>query len=112
MRAVWAADHPLTVRKISESLQGETDLAYTTVQTVTERLVGKGWLSRQRQGKAFVYQAARSAEEYTAGLMEEALDDSVDRPGALVQFAGQLTESEAAMLRSALDHADWPSDPK
>ncbi|HJT03475.1 MAG TPA: BlaI/MecI/CopY family transcriptional regulator [Pseudonocardiaceae bacterium] len=34
----------------------------------------KGWLSQQRQGKAFFYWPVHSREEYTARLMRDALD--------------------------------------
>ncbi len=102
MRAVWASDGPLSVREISNAISDSDEKAYTTVQTVTERLFAKGWLSRQRVGKAFVYSAARSADEYTAGLMEQALDASSDRPAALVMFAGHLSAEESAALLEAL----------
>ena len=109
MTVVWASSGPLTVREISNAISQANEKAYTTIQTVTERLHAKGWLSRTRQGKAFVYGAAQSADEYTAGLMEEALEASVDRPAALVRFAGHLSADEAASLRAALDRLDQES---
>jgi len=109
MTVVWSSSRPLSVRDISNEISQSSEKAYTTVQTVTERLYAKGWLSRQREGKAFLYGAAQTPDQYTAGLMEEALDASIDRPAALVRFAGHLSAAEAASLRDALAQLDLSS---
>ncbi len=45
----------LTVRQIREQLLPRKRLAYTTVLTIVNVLVRKGWLTRQRVGKADRY---------------------------------------------------------
>ncbi|MFI1731014.1 BlaI/MecI/CopY family transcriptional regulator [Streptomyces acidicola] len=115
MRVVWASEEPLNIQGITDVLNGEgRQLAYTTVMTVTERLRTKGWLERAKQSRSYRYSALRSAEDYAAGLMEQALDSSADRAGALLRFAGRLGAAEAAALREALDAlpaTDEASDP-
>ncbi|MBZ4018779.1 BlaI/MecI/CopY family transcriptional regulator [Streptomyces purpurogeneiscleroticus] len=109
MRIVWASNEPLNIQGIVDALNGEQrQLAYTTVMTVTERLRAKGWLERAKQGRSFHYGAARTADDYSAGLMEQALDSSADRTSALLRFAGRLDASEAAALRRALE--SMPAD--
>lgn len=106
MDAVWAADHPLTVREILAALPPERTSAYNTVQTVTEILHGrKGWLAREKDGKAFRYTATASREEYAARLMDEALAQTRDRTAALLRFADGLDPAEAAELAEALQRA-------
>ena len=73
MDAVWEAGQPLRVREILERLQPERDLAYNTVHTVTEILYRKGWLTKEKDGRAFKYGATGSREKYVAGLVGEAL---------------------------------------
>ncbi|WP_052867257.1 BlaI/MecI/CopY family transcriptional regulator [Streptomyces niger] len=103
MRVVWASEEPLSVQRITDALNEKRSLAYTTVMTVTERLRTKGWLERAKQGRSYRYQALRSADDYTAELMEQALESSTDRATALLHFAGRLDAAEAAALRRALD---------
>jgi len=103
MRQLWAAGEPVTVRQVHTALTQERDLAYTTVLTVMEKLHRKGWLRREPQGRAHVYQAVTTREEHGAGLMREALTDSGDREQTLLHFLGQMTLDEAAALRSALN---------
>jgi predicted transcriptional regulator len=86
MDEVWAADGPVTVREVVDRLQRDRKTAYTTVQTVTEILVRKGWLSREKDGRAFRYTAEASRDEYTARLIDEALEASPDRTAALAHF--------------------------
>lgn len=103
MRVMWASREPLNIHGIVEVLHREgRQLAYTTVMTVTERLRTKGWLGRVKEGRSFQYTALRSADDYSADLMDQALDSSADRESALLRFAGRLDPDEAAALRRAL----------
>ncbi len=105
MNAIWSADEPLTVRTMVDQLNRERSLAYTTVQTVTEILYRKGWLQREKEGRAYRYWARRSREDYTAGLVEEALSATSDRTAALVRLVEQMDPDEVSELRAALDTA-------
>lgn len=60
MRAVWQAPGPVSVRDLVEKLNARRarGLAYTTVMTVMSRLGEKGILTRRRQGRGYVYEAA------------------------------------------------------
>jgi predicted transcriptional regulator len=84
-------------------------LAYTTVMTVMENLYRKGWLRRDRDGRAWRYEPTRSRSSYTAALMSDALAASADRRTALRHFALQMSPHDAALLREALDQA--PGEP-
>ncbi len=103
MDAIWSANEPLTVRHVVDQLNRERPLAYTTVQTVTEILYRKGWLEREKEGRAYLYWALKSREDYTAGLVEEALTATSDRTAALVRLFEQMDPSEVSELRAALD---------
>lgn len=105
MDAVWSADEPVTVRQIFEKLYQQRSVAYTTVQTVAEILFRKGWLKREKVRRAYQYRPTKSREDYTAGLVEEALSATPDRTAALVRFFEQMDPGEAAELRAALNLA-------
>lgn len=107
MRVVWERGEPVTIHELTDALNSQRSLAYTTVMTVTVRLYEKGWLTRVKEGRSFRYSAARGADYYTAELMGQVLDASADRASALLRFAGRLDPQEAAALREAL--AETPS---
>ena len=102
MDRLWARGGAATVREILTDLRPERVLAYTTVLTVMDNLYKKGWLTREQDGRAHRYTPINTREEYVAGVMRAALDDSGDRAEALLQFVGRMTLEEAAALRSAL----------
>jgi predicted transcriptional regulator len=62
MRIIWKTDRPTSVRELLGQINEgrKPQLAYTTVMTVMSRLVGKGVLTRRRQGRGYVYEAAVS----------------------------------------------------
>jgi predicted transcriptional regulator len=105
MDRVWLAGSPVLVREIWAGLRPEREPAYNTVLTVVEILYRKGWLEREKDGRAYRYQATVSREDYTAGLMGEALQASQDRTAALRSFVGRIPAAEARELRRMLDQA-------
>lgn len=102
MVRMWAAESSLTVREVLEQLRDERDLAYTTVMTIMDNLHRKGWLTRERDGRAYRYSTVGTREEYTAALMREALSESTDRQATLVHFLDQLDTKESDAVRRAL----------
>jgi predicted transcriptional regulator len=105
MEVVWSADRAITVREIRDRLAREPGPAYNTVLTVTEILHRKDWLAREKHGKAYRYWPAASRDDYTARLMDEALDSAADRTAALVHFMESMTPEEMTEIRRALDAA-------
>ena len=105
MDVVWAARAPVRVREVSEQLNQGRPLAFNTVQTVMENLYHKGWLRRQKDGRAYLYEPARSRDDYAAGLLAEALSAAGDPAATLIRLVGNLEPDEAARLRAALDAA-------
>jgi predicted transcriptional regulator len=105
MDVVWAAGVPVRVREVSGQLNRDRPLAFNTVQTVMENLYHKGWLRRRKDGRAYLYEPARSRDDYAAGLLAEALSAAEDPTATLVRLAGNLEPDDAARLRAALDAA-------
>ena len=105
MDRLWERGRPTLVREIVEDLREDRGLAYTTVMTVMDNLYRKGWLRREREGRAWRYEPTGSRSGYTAALMNDALATSTDRRTALAHFALQMSPHDAALLREALDQA-------
>ena len=102
MDVMWRWQRPATVRDVVEHLRTSRQIAYTTVMTVMDNLHRKGWLRRERAGRAYRYESVASREQHTAGLMREALVGSEDPAAALVHFVASMDQSESAALRAAL----------
>ncbi|HEU5265211.1 MAG TPA: BlaI/MecI/CopY family transcriptional regulator [Jatrophihabitans sp.] len=105
MELLWDAPAPRRVREVVADLQPDRPLAYTTVMTVMDNLHRKGWLTRERDGRAWSYRAAGTRQAYSAQLMNEVLANSTDRAGALARFAEQIDPADAETLARALADA-------
>lgn len=93
------AEGTSTVRAVFEQLRQTREIAYTTVMSTMDNLHRKGWLSRKRQGKAFLYWPMLTREQYSARLMRDALDAGGDSSLVLSHFLEQMTTEESATLR-------------
>ncbi|GLX22664.1 MULTISPECIES: BlaI/MecI/CopY family transcriptional regulator [Streptomyces] len=112
MDRVWQWERPASVREIVDDINRVRKVAYTTVMTVADILHRKGWLSREKSGRAWMYEAVRSREEYTAALMQDALGDSQDRRATLLRFVERMSHEDVEALDEALRAArtDRPGD--
>jgi predicted transcriptional regulator len=102
MTRVWQWNRPVTVREVLLDLRTERDIAYTTVMTVLDKLYRKGWLRRERDGRAYRYEAVSSRAAYTASLMNEAWATSDNPAAALVHFFGMMSPEQREALTDAL----------
>ncbi|MFV0535416.1 MAG: BlaI/MecI/CopY family transcriptional regulator [Cumulibacter sp.] len=104
MDIVW--DGPtdgMLVREVLERLTGR-ELAYTTVMTVMSRLAEKGFLRRQRDGRAWRYLPTQSRGQVSARAMRGPLDDldRDERRVAILHFLDEASPAELDELRTAL----------
>jgi predicted transcriptional regulator len=82
MEALWQKPKQ-SVIEVEEKLRLKREIAHTTVLTTLDRMHRKGYLLREKHGKAFVYAPRYTREEFQQGLVQEVL-------GALI---GDLGES-------------------
>lgn len=102
MDRLWNRDADATVRDILAELSTERDIAYTTVMSTMDNLHTKGWLSRERDGRAYRYRPTLTREEHSARLMLEALNGGGRSAAVLSHFVEQIDAEESADLRAAL----------
>lgn len=104
MDRIWdrGPDTSTTVREVFDELAAQRDIAYTTVMSTMDNLHGKGWLARERDGKAYRYWATLSREEHSARLMREALDGGGRSDLVLSHFVEQIGPEDSARLRTVL----------
>jgi predicted transcriptional regulator len=103
MHRVWEREGPVTVREIFDQISSARAIAYTTVMSTMDNLHRKGWLARERDGKAYRYTAVASREEYSARLMGEAMAEAGDTEAVLSHFVAAMDGGQAEALRAVLD---------
>lgn len=100
MDVVWESDR-VSVREVRARVT--RPVAYTTVMTTMDRLFKKGVLLREREGRAFVYRAALSRQEFetmvASGVLRGLLQGSAGsaRP-VLSQLVDVIGERDDALL--------------
>lgn len=110
MDRLWNRETKTLVREVFEDLRRGREIAYTTVMSTMDNLYRKGWLARERQGKAFRYWPTLTREEYSARLMRDALAAGGNSGVVLTHFLEQMTEEESTTLRAALQRLTSAED--
>ena len=80
MRIIWK-QNKASVYSVIEELKEEKKLAYTTVMTVMSRLVCKGILKREKEGKVYFYKPAQTRKVYVRVLIKKIIFNCIDRFG-------------------------------
>lgn len=70
MTIVWERGAS-TVREVYETLRARRPVAYTTVMTMMSILEQKGFLEREREGRAFLYRPTRSQRRVVRQMVRE-----------------------------------------
>lgn len=112
MEALWDAGTPLLIRELMEAVNAGADKrsAYTTVQTVADRLVQKGLLARMADRNAWRYSPTRSREDHVARVMAEALAATADHGPVLARFAETIDPRDAHRLLIELAQRSAPKE--
>ena len=107
MAALWRLEAG-TVEQVRGALPSRYRGAYTTVQTVLNRLAERGFLARERSGPAIVYTPRLSEAQYLSRTIEHTLASASPdaRHAALAQLIGGLGDDERADLQRLTDQVD------
>ena len=100
MELLWR-EAGLTVNQVEERLQRRRQIAHTTVLTTLDRMHRKGYLRREKSGKAFVYAPRYTREEFERGLAQEVLGALLGGLGepVLSTFVELVGEDESKLVR-------------
>ena len=100
MELLWQQPRQ-TVSEVEARLAHSRTIAHTTVLTTLDRLHRKGYLTREKAGKAFVYAPVYTREEFERGMAEEVLSAILKGIGepALSTFVDMVSEDEAQLKK-------------
>jgi predicted transcriptional regulator len=99
MRCLWKSTEALSVREVQARIRRRPGLAYTTVLTVLDRLHDKGFVSREKDGRAFRYRPRQSEAEWLGDRAARVLatDAGSDR-AVLAAFIASADRADPALL--------------
>lgn len=104
LNIVWRRG-PLPVRDVRDAL--DRPLAYTSVMTVMNIMVDKGYLARRKDGGSFVYRARIGKKATTRRMLGDLVDRAFDGSPAAVMInlleSADLDRDEIEKLRKLLD---------
>lgn len=110
MLTVWASEEPVNSGYVSDRLKGRRDWALPAVVTSLNRLVEKGFLRVDKQGRTNLYTPIISEQEYKAaesrGILTKLFGGSVSGLAAALYDGKAMGEKEIQELRAFLDELE------
>jgi len=103
MEAIWARG-PATVADVHKLLEGQREIAYTTVKTVMGRLAEKGHLHRRITDRAHVFTPTSSREAFLREVSDAILAGLFSEFGQPI--AAHLLESISQWDPASLDRLE------
>lgn len=116
MEIIWRHGE-ITVSEVREQLERVgRSVARNTVQTTIVRLEDKGWLQHRRDGRTFVYSAAKPRKKSLGAKVASMVDrffagSPEEMVTALIEYRG-LTSEEAQRIRKMIDESERLPDDK
>ncbi len=91
MNCVWRSKE-VSVKDVHSCLKKSRKIAYTTVMTIMTRLTKKGFLTRKKVGKAYLYTPKNTKEKVAKGMVKRIIDSLVNQYGtdAVTAFTDEL----------------------
>lgn len=91
MEVIWKRGDAPSIREVQETAYPNGEKAYTTVQTIMNILVKKGYLSRKKIGLVNFYTPLKSRKQ----VVDKEMDQVVDRvfQGSVPALANHLLDS-------------------
>lgn len=109
MEVLWRR-HPLAAEDILQSLQGEPVWQLATVKTLINRLLGKGAIGAEREGRRYLYSPLLQREQWLAeqstGLLDRLFDGHLAPLVAHFARHRKLKKSDLEALRRLLEEQD------
>ena len=109
MEVLWEA-HPLTAEEVVSALAKTTDWQEPTIKTLLNRLLNKGAIAAQREGRRYLYRPVISREDYVHAESKSLLDRLFDgRVAPLVAHFSErrkLSKKDIAELKRLIEEID------
>jgi BlaI family transcriptional regulator, penicillinase repressor len=109
MKVVWRLEKA-TVRDVYQALREKRPVAYTTVMTMMKILEEKGYLTKARIERAYIYRPARPRQQVVGAMVRDFVDRVFDgTAGSLLLHLAKdrrLSKDERASIRRAIEEME------
>jgi BlaI family penicillinase repressor len=109
MEVLWG-ENPLTADEVIARLPGGNDWAEATVKTLLNRLLNKGAIGAQKEGRRYLYSPLVQREQWlleeSSSLLERLFDGRVAPLVAHFSQHRKLSRADVAELRKLLEELD------
>lgn len=105
MESIWQTPEPICSTSIMEHLDNGKDWKVTTVLTLLGKLVEKGYIQGEKQGRAYYYQILVSREEYLQAETSHFLDRLYQ--GSLKNMVAMLYENQGLSQKDIDELVQW-----
>ena len=109
MEALWES-HPLSAEDVVARLGDRNGWAEATVKTLLNRLLNKGAISAERDGRRYLYSPLLQREDWlleqSSGLLERLFDGRVAPLVAHFSQHRRLSQKDVAELRRLIEELD------
>ncbi len=106
MEVLWHR-HPLSTEEIAAALQGRQDWQLATIKTLLNRLLNKGAVSADKDGRRFLYSPVLRREDWVAeqsnSLLDRLFDGSLAPLVAHFSSRRKLKASEIKALKKLIE---------
>ncbi len=113
MRIVWELGS-CTINEVVDALPEDENLAYSTVLTTMRILETKGYLSHEKEGRAFVYSPEISPSQVRRGALQFVLDRFFDNSPSLLMLnllkEDSVDEEDLEAIKKLIAEADNSED--
>jgi predicted transcriptional regulator len=103
LNEAWQRDE-VSVRDIY--LAFDENIAYTTLMTTLDRLFKKNILTRRKDGRAFLYAPAVSADEFEQGIREDVIEGLLGYGSDVQPVLACIVDTVSERDRELLDELD------
>lgn len=109
MEKIWHDQKPVSVRDVLRQAYPNGEKAYTTVQTVMNNLVEKGFLQKEKIGLVNFYQPMRKKNDLlkqeTSRFVEKVFGGSFQALANYIISSKKLSEDELIDLKKLIEHS-------
>lgn len=106
LKVLWQHG-PLPVKALRDALADFRDLAYTSVITVMNIMVGKGYLDRRKEGASYIYRPLVTEKATRGRMLRDLVNRAFDGSSATAMVnlleSADLDEAEIERIRNLLD---------
>lgn len=102
IKALWKTGKPMTAKEVCDTVINK-GWKYTTASTLLSRLVEKGAVAYEKNGKAYVYYPIIKMDEYkqsqTKNLISKLYDGSVKNLAVSLFKAGEMSTDDIEEIK-------------